>query len=135
MLKSLKKQEIVDKLKKAEFLAGQDLDLNRLEKELNTDFIPDLYDKSMTQAFDEKYYDNSDSETSQLEDKKVNLNLLKDQAMAIQGGKQKEEAEDGEIELGDLDYEEEINKAKKGKKKSKQPEMEIELEEDLEEFD
>jgi len=48
-------------LKKAEFLAGK-LEhndkklLDKVEKELNSEFIPDLYDKAMDQVFDEKYY-------------------------------------------------------------------------------
>jgi hypothetical protein len=30
--------------------------LEKAEKELNTEFIPDLYDKTMDAIFDEKYY-------------------------------------------------------------------------------
>lgn len=60
-MKALKREEIIDKLKKAEFLAGS-LDnkekklLDKVEKELNSEFIPDLYDKAMDNIFDEKYY-------------------------------------------------------------------------------
>ena len=49
------------KLKKAEFLAGT-LDANekklldKVEKELNSEFIPAMYDRAMDNIFDEKYY-------------------------------------------------------------------------------
>jgi len=66
----LKRQEIVDKLKKANFLAGDVREktgllterklLERAEKELNTEFIPDLYDKTMDAIFDENYYNTKD---------------------------------------------------------------------------
>ena len=34
--------------------------LERAEKELNTEFIPDLYDKTMDAIFDENYYNTKD---------------------------------------------------------------------------
>ncbi len=34
--------------------------LERAEKELNTEFIPDLYDKTMDAIFDENYYKTKD---------------------------------------------------------------------------
>lgn len=80
-LKALKREEIANKVKKAEYLAGiKNADekkmIERLEKELNTDFIPDLYDKAMDQAFDEGYYDKDDviSEGDDADD----INLLND---------------------------------------------------------
>lgn len=63
-LKQLKREEILDKLRKAEFLAGYDhamLEerklLEKAEKELKTEFIPELYDRTMEKMFDEKYYE------------------------------------------------------------------------------
>lgn len=59
-LKQVKKDEIIDRLKKAEFIAHLDDDpqiAERIQKELDTDFIPDVYDKSMTKTFGEKYYE------------------------------------------------------------------------------
>jgi hypothetical protein len=68
----LKREEILEKIKKAEFLAGKIINkekdkqvgifndrriLEKAEKELNTEFIPDLYDKTMEAIFDEKYYE------------------------------------------------------------------------------
>jgi hypothetical protein len=44
--------------------------LDKAEKELNTEFIPDLYDKAMETLFDEKYYHASDDEGKDLEKQK-----------------------------------------------------------------
>lgn len=83
-LKALKREEIIQKLKKAEFLAGK-LEhndkklLDKVEKELNSEFIPDLYDKAMDQVFDEKYYQDEDKDGENLEDQKdINLKLIND---------------------------------------------------------
>jgi hypothetical protein len=48
-------------LKKAEFLSGNKIIedkrlLEKVEKELKTEFIPELYDKAMEKMFDDKYY-------------------------------------------------------------------------------
>ena len=51
--------------------------LDKLEKELNTEFIPDLYDKAMDGAFDEKYYEAGEEDLEE-EDHGEDLNLLKD---------------------------------------------------------
>jgi type III secretion system FlhB-like substrate exporter len=63
----LKREEILEKIKKAEFLAGKIINkekdkqvgifndrriLEKAEKELNTEFIPDLYDKTMEAIFE-----------------------------------------------------------------------------------
>ena len=70
-LKAWKREEIIEKLKKTEFIAGNfghqnrsELGvtggilsdkklLERAEKELNTEFIPDLYDQTMAKLFNE----------------------------------------------------------------------------------
>jgi len=41
--------------------------LEKAEKELQTEFIPDLYDKAMDTLFDERYYQASDEEGQDLE--------------------------------------------------------------------
>jgi protein KRI1 len=51
-LKELKRQEILEKIKKADTLANGNLledkvMVEKIQKELETDFIPDLYDKTM----------------------------------------------------------------------------------------
>lgn len=51
-LKAIKREEILEKIKKTEFVAGKKL-LEKAEKELGTEFIPDMYDKHMEQMFNE----------------------------------------------------------------------------------
>lgn len=66
----MKKEEIMEKLKKAEFIGGfKDSGifnnrklLEKAEKELKTDFIPEVYDKTMKSMYNDKYYDLSDEE-------------------------------------------------------------------------
>jgi hypothetical protein len=93
-LKALKREEILSKLKKADFLAGKSgfmkdkKLLDKAEKELQTEFIPDLYDKNMDAMFDEKYYEASDDEKN-IEDNDLNLQLMNDQVANI--GKDQEE--------------------------------------------
>jgi len=96
-LKALKREEIIEKLKKAEFVAGNISSatenkegkaagfmsdrklLEKAEKELNTEFIPDLYDKAMDAIFDDKYYAAEDVEGKNLEKTKdIDLQILKD---------------------------------------------------------
>ena len=85
-LKALKKEEILQKLKQTEFMAGNNiLENNKLldkaQKELQTDFIPDVYDKAMEQMFDDKYYKDVDYQSSDLEEQHdINYQLLNDGA-------------------------------------------------------
>lgn len=44
--------------------------LEKAEKELNTEFIPDLYDKTMDAIFDEKYYKSANNDGKELENNK-----------------------------------------------------------------
>lgn len=46
--------------------------LDKAEKELQTEFIPDLYDKTMDAMFDEKYYEATDDEKD-IEDNDINM--------------------------------------------------------------
>ena len=60
------------KLKQTEFMAGANIlennrVLDKAQKELQTDFIPDVYDKAMDQMFDDKYYKDGDDKSSELE--------------------------------------------------------------------
>mmetsp|Transcript_9403 Transcript_9403/g.7178 ORF Transcript_9403/g.7178 Transcript_9403/m.7178 type:complete len:167 (+) Transcript_9403:182-682(+) len=65
-----KREEVLEKLRKAEFVAGMNkggiLDnkmlLEKAEKELKTEFIPELYDKTMEKVFGEKYYEGEDDD-------------------------------------------------------------------------
>lgn len=85
-LKQLKRDEILDKLRKAEFLAGYDHStleerrlLERAEKELKTEFIPELYDKTMEKMFDEKYYEMEDQNAKKVAKRKdLDLRLMND---------------------------------------------------------
>ena len=46
---------------------------------MNTEFIPDLYDKTMENIFDDKYYNASDSEGKELEkEKDIDIQLMND---------------------------------------------------------
>ena len=64
-LKQMKREEILEKLRKAEFIGGTKIVdnkkmLEKVEKELKTEFIPELYDKDMDKMFDDKYYEAED---------------------------------------------------------------------------
>ncbi len=110
-LKQLKRDEILEKLRKAEFLAGSKiLDetgeskrvLEKVERELKTDFIPELYDKAMEKVFDEKYYEAPDEGASKAaKAKDLTMRLMKDQEL---------EAEEEEEENVQEAYEREITK-------------------------
>lgn len=81
-MKQLKKEEILEKLKKAEFIAHTSIQqdhqiVERVAKELESEFIPDLYDKTMTKMFSEKYYEDV-SDQDMEENPDLNLNLLQD---------------------------------------------------------
>ena len=69
----------MQKLKKAEFLSGELTDskfIQKVQKELETDFIPDLYDKSMVEVYDSKYYEKDDK--SKVKDNKITKKVLQD---------------------------------------------------------
>ena len=53
--------------------------LEKAERELQTEFIPDLYDKAMEQIFDEKYYAAQDEQADDISDQPdINFALLND---------------------------------------------------------
>lgn len=85
-LKALKKEEILEKLTKANNLAQGNLFkdktlIERVSKELETEFIPDVYDKTMAKMFNDKYYEDSNVEDEEFDietNKGIDLKLLKD---------------------------------------------------------
>ena len=62
-----------------------------MEKELKTDFIPELYDKAMEKVFDERYYGASDEDEGSATAKDLTVRLIKDQDPEAAG-----EEDDGE---------------------------------------
>lgn len=90
-LKALKREEIIEKLKKADHLSkgnlfSDKLLVERVQKELETEFIPDVYDKTMTRMFNEKYYeDEADQDGHEIEgNKAIDMKLLQDQGDMVE---------------------------------------------------
>ena len=52
--------------------------LDKVEKELGTEFIPDMYDKSMNNIFDEAYYKIEEEEDLE-QQQDINMKLIDDQ--------------------------------------------------------
>lgn len=83
-LKHLKRQEILDKIKKAEALSQGNITgdknlVERVQKELETEFIPELYDKTMSKMFSDKYYEQSDDDAKKAhKNKAIDVNLMRD---------------------------------------------------------
>jgi len=75
-LKRMKREEIKEKLQQAKFLSGSDKIVAKLEKELGTEFIPDVYDKAMVQVFDDQYYESEGEDDGEDEEKVVNNRKL-----------------------------------------------------------
>jgi protein KRI1 len=67
---SIKKKEIIEKLKQAQDIAGSEDVALKIAKELETDFDPKMYDKIMAKAFDEEYY-NQDDEKEKVFEKTI----------------------------------------------------------------
>ena len=85
-LKVLKRQDILEKIKKADRLSnGNILEdkklVEKIQKELEADFIPELYDKTMAKMFGEKYYDAAEEDKEEIEQKGIDLNLMGDAEM------------------------------------------------------
>jgi protein KRI1 len=57
---SIKKQEIMDRLKQAEHIAGIEGLGSKVMREFQTDFDPATYDKIMEKTFNENYYEEDD---------------------------------------------------------------------------
>ena len=91
-LKELKREEILEKLEKTnKFSKGnlfEDKQLvERIQKELETEFIPDLYDKTMTKMFGDKYYEAEEIEDeADIEaERGIDLKLLQDRDLSDKG--------------------------------------------------
>ena len=63
-MKKEAKQDKLDQLKK---VAGE-IDVDKVAKEIDNDFIPDVYDKTMGQAFGEKFYNLANDDDKELAD-------------------------------------------------------------------
>ena len=71
--------------------------VEKIQKELETEFIPELYDKTMQKMFGDKYYEASDDDAKEAErNKAIDLNLMND------GEVENEESQD---DLAVEDYE------------------------------
>ena len=133
-IKQLKRDEIMDKLRKAEFVSGSKILkdggenkrlLEKIEKELKTDFIPELYDKAMERMFDDKYYEEPDAEAHHTaKSKDINVKLMNDEEI------NEEESDDQEGDRGNEAFEREITKPVK-----KQVENKIETNEVGEQYE
>ena len=98
-LKAIKREEILEKIKKAEFVAGKKL-LEKAEKELGTEFIPDLYDKHMEQMFNDQYYNDIQEDGEEItQQKDIDLNLMNDKAEMKNIGIDAENPEDSDEEV------------------------------------
>lgn len=54
--------------------------LDKIEKELKTEFIPELYDKTMEKMFDQKYYEEQDEGAKQaVKSKQIDIKLAHDE--------------------------------------------------------
>jgi protein KRI1 len=57
---NLKKQEILEKVQEAEYIAGTDKIAKNVMKQLDMEFDPETYDKLMAKTFNEDYYEQDD---------------------------------------------------------------------------
>lgn len=132
-LKSMKRDEIIEKLRKAEFISGSHILedkrlLEKVEKELKTDFIPELYDKAMDKMFNAKYYDQEDAEADHMITKRgIDLKLMNDEEIPDRIRVSKDDqSEEGEAsqqeEINDEQYEREISKSLKKQIKASEEE-------------
>lgn len=104
---ALKRSEILEKIKEAEFIAGSESIGKKIAKELETEFDPDLYDKIMSKAFDDEYYNQEDEK-----EKVFEKTVVDDYAEVVRyDDKPKDESEDKEMEgEGEGDNEVQENK-------------------------
>lgn len=119
-LKNLKRQEIVDKLKKLREVTGSSsVDLDGLD--LEGDFDPDSHDKAMQKAFGDQYYEGEDDDEKPSWDDDINIDdIIKDhEAATASSGKKGKKAkqsqanDDDRIEM-DADFMEDGGEAADG---------------------
>ena len=94
----------MDKIKKADVLAKANIfedrqAIEKISKELETDFIPDMYDKSMGRMFGDKYYENEvdedSDEAAEIEaNKNIDLKLAKDGDLKFDFGEEGQAVKD-----------------------------------------
>lgn len=65
-LKKIKKEEILERLKKIEKIGGTHKFSEDFGDFLEKDFDPNVYDKEMKENFDEEYYENEDENEEQI---------------------------------------------------------------------
>lgn len=115
--KAMKKEEIMEKIKKAEFVSGNSVSkslVEKIEKELKTEFIPELYDKAMEKMFDERYYEAEDADAEKaVKEKDIDIKLMKDEEIPedLRSSSSEEEGEasdNGLIDTKQEQYEREI---------------------------
>jgi protein KRI1 len=102
--KQIKRDEILEKIRKAEFVGGSAVSktvVEKIEKELKTEFIPELYDKVMEKMYDERYYEAEDEEAERaVRAKEIDVKLMKDEELPeeIESSSSSEEGEASEID-------------------------------------
>ena len=77
--------------------------MDKAEKELQTEFIPDLYDKAMEQMFDDKYY-NAEDTKDVAEQQDLDMKLLKDDVKklgVVTGDEEEELVSDQDAQISD----------------------------------
>lgn len=91
----------MEKLRKAEFIAGTDKIIAANENELGDEFDPDAYDRTMKKIFDDEYY-NVDNDNADLTGtRNIDEALLGDKELKINDKAEQEENEDEAIGLAD----------------------------------
>lgn len=65
-LKKIKKEEILERLKKIEKIGGTQKFSEDFGDFLEKDFDPNVYDKEMKENFDDEYYENEDENEEQI---------------------------------------------------------------------
>ena len=79
-LKQIKRDEVLEKVKEMSQIGALELDqaaIDRIKKELETDFVPDVYDKTMQKTYNEKYYEDYQDQEVEI-DPNLNVALFSD---------------------------------------------------------
>lgn len=137
-LKQLKKDEIMDKLRKAEFIAGNRIVddkrlMEKVEKELKTEFIPELYDRAMDQMFNEKYYEvNNKGDQKVVNKKDIDMKLMNDEDISEEVKSEDSQMEEGEEESEDDNADGDDKQEKYARELAKQMKKQMEEKEEIE---
>lgn len=132
-LKNLKKQEIANKIKELELMAGKipssevdDKTNTFTEKDIDGDFNPEEYDKRMNEIFNNDYYNKVDEETKPEIDDLLSDN---EKELLLEGEEEGDYAPEPEV-IDDEDDDGDKKKKKKKKNKKNQKNKEDEFEEE-----